>query len=476
MKGVRRRFAMALTGTLALTLAPWPLNETPLATAPAAATPACSSFDAPLRDRLNPSTRAQLLTANTVTDQRFAAGGFTANRGTIASAAQSSRPGLSPVRRLYRSSSKDYFYTLDRAELVRATSLGYRDQGTAFFASRTGGGCLIPMFGYVRSGVHRFSTLPGERRLLSDTGWRAEGIRFYVGPAATDPAFTLGVLPDTQQEVLRGSDRRFLNRTQWLVGHRRSIDLRYALHTGDVVNWDTPDHVQFQRAAAALQPLTTAGVPYSLSLGNHDTAAVCRGGSACNTSATKTLVRQTTVFNRYLSSGTGRLQGRFETGKVDNTFSTFEAGGAHWLVLNLELWPRVEAVRWAQRVVAAHPRHNVVIATHSYLTADGRIYGRREYGAVSPQYLFDHLVRVYPNVRMVLSGHVGKAAARVDRGRHGNRIVSLMLTVHDNRTNPLRLVEVNTTAGTLNTWVYAPYTNTKYPVLSKAYAGLRWIR
>lgn len=80
-----------------------------------------------------------------------------------------------------------------------------------------------------------------------------------------------------------------------------------------------------------------------------------------------------------------------------------------WLVLTLELWPRVEAVQWARGVVAAHPRHNVIINTHAYLTADGSIAQNSDYGVSSPQYLYDNLVKVYPNIKMVFSGHVGQA-------------------------------------------------------------------
>jgi hypothetical protein len=69
---------------------------------------------------------------------------------------------------------------------------------------------------------------------------------------------------------------------------------------------------------------------------------------------------------------------------------------------------------------------------------------------------------------------VGRSAARVDTGANGNRIVSLLLAMHDNRTNPVRLVEINTAADTLNTWIHAPDTRTKYPAYSRSFGGLSW--
>jgi len=59
----------------------------------------------------------------------------------------------------------------------------------------------------------------------------------------------------------------------------------------------------------------------------------------------------------------------------------------------------------------------------------------------------------------VLSGHVGGAAGRVDTGVHGNKIYSFQTTIHSETTNPVRLFTVDTKAGTIKTWIYAPHTN-----------------
>ena len=42
-------------------------------------------------------------------------------------------------------------------------------------------------------------------------------------------------------------------------------------------------------------------------------------------------------------------------------------------MLNLELWPRHPVISWAREVIAAHPNHNVIIVTHSYLNGGGGI-------------------------------------------------------------------------------------------------------
>ncbi|MBM0231276.1 metallophosphoesterase [Micromonospora sp. STR1_7] len=296
-------------------------------------------------------------------------------------------------------------------------------------------------------------------------------------PGATDTKFSIAVLPDTQQEVLDSTDSRFRNRTDWLVQNRSTLDLRFVTHSGDVVNWDTPDHSQYVIARDAMRPIETAGIPYSLAIGNHDTQATGVGGSARDPAHTRELVRDTTVFNRYFTAGQfGAVKGQFESGKVDNSYSTFEAGGVQWMVLTLELWPRVEAVTWARSVVAAHPRHNVIVVTHDFIDGNGAIEQSASYGATSPQYLFDNLIKQYANIRFVFSGHVGVAANRVDTGVNGNKIYTFLQTFHSNTTNPVRLVEIDTAANSLRTWIHAPYTNQSFGEYDRSFTGIGVVR
>ena len=64
----------------------------------------------------------------------------------------------------------------------------------------------------------------------------------------------------------------------------------------------------------------------------------------------------------------------------------------------------------------------------------------------------------YPNIKIVLSGHVGGAASRVDTGNNGNKILSLLQCFHSRTTNPVRLLKISVSKGTVASSVYAPYT------------------
>jgi hypothetical protein len=234
----------------------------------------------------------------------------------------------------------------------------------------------------------------------------------------------------------------------------------------------------YDNAGREMKVLEDAALPWASALGNHDTYAVGpTGGSARPGVVTAQAVRDTTTYNTYFPvSRFGNITETFEPGKVDNAYRVFAAGGKRWLILNLELWPRTAAITWAKNVVATHPDHNVIVLTHSYLTGSGTIEQTNGgYGATSPQYLFDNLVKLYPNVKLVLSGHVNTSAVRTDTGVGGNKIVSILSCFHSTSTNQVRFLEIDTVNGTVSTDVYAPATLTAYPQYTASVTGLQFV-
>lgn len=451
----------------------------------AGAAPDCTALTAPVYFRVNPSSTASLLTRSA--QEAINAGnvyGFTDDRGVPFQAAAAPAAGLVGVHRLYKGSTGDFVWIANPAEIAGAVAnYGYVDQGINFHASSSSASCVQPVYRYRKGTKHRPAVTQAERDALVAAGWVQETISFYaaVGAPAVDPTFTIAMMPDTQQEVRPSlprnlNDTRFRGRAQWLADNRESLDLRFVGHTGDVVNWGERDEYQYQVVSDGLQPLEQAGIPFSMSIGNHDTRAVCAGGSACPGESASANVRLSPLFNQYFGNRFIDLAGRYETGKVDNQYSVFDAGGVHWMVLTLELWARTPVIEWARQVVAAHPDYNVIVTTHAYLNSDGSIStSNGGYGANSPLYLFDHLIKVYPNIRMVFSGHVGIAASREDTGVNGNKIASFMQTFHSNTTNPVRLVEIDTAANTAVTHIYAPQTDTHYPEYDKTVGGMDYV-
>ena len=295
-----------------------------------------------------------------------------------------------------------------------------------------------------------------------------------------DGIFSIAVIPDTQQEVVvqnAVNNKHFLNRTEWLVDNKKALDLRCVIHTGDIVNWGNEVPEQFEIAAEALEVLAEDNIPTVLCLGNHDTAAVGVGGSAADPANTRTRVRDTDSFNKYFSLDTYDYLVPYIEDKIDNSYLRFEACGTKWLVIGLELWPRDDVISWAEREITARPDHNVIIATHAYLNHDGSIQQNNGgYGANSPQYLYDTLIKKYENIKFVFSGHTGSSYVRTDTGVNGNKIVSLLGCFHSNEKNPVKIVNIDVENGKIDGCVFSPIDTDRWEQFDFEVDGLEFIK
>lgn len=281
-------------------------------------------------------------------------------------------------------------------------------------------------------------------------------------PNLPGETFTLAIIPDTQQEVTlqNALDKDlFINRTKWIADNAKKLNIKAVIHTGDVVNWGNEEPDQFKIAARAIKVLTDKGLPVSIAPGNHDTAAVGVGGSAADPQNTWIRVRDTIEFNKAFPVSQFKGFTPFEEGKLDNGYYIIKAGGLDWLIMNLELWPRDEVLYWANEVVADHPYHNVIVATHSYLTADGQLYQRSEYGKNSPQKMYDYFIGQHENIKLVFSGHTGAANYREDYGVYGNKIGCFLGCYHSNEYNPMQLMTVDPKDDSVTITTYVPITD-----------------
>ncbi|GAA4316904.1 metallophosphoesterase [Compostibacter hankyongensis] len=272
--------------------------------------------------------------------------------------------------------------------------------------------------------------------------------------------FTIPVFPDTQTEISKDPEMLF-SQVNWIKEHKDSLHIPIALHVGDVVDFN--NHSQWEYASEAFDILDEAGVPYAITVGNHDTHAIgLHSGSAAPGNVNANL-RNTDKFNSYFPIYRFKKQrGRFEENKSDNAYYTFRAGGLDWLVLTLEFTSRRDPINWADEVVASHPSFNVIIVTHYFLNPDGSIGQRNAgYGNLSPQEINDFLVKKYPNILMVLSGHVDGSAWHVEKGDKGNNVYEILQDFQGKKYGMgggyLRLLEIDTQAKSISAKIYSPY-------------------
>ena len=262
------------------------------------------------------------------------------------------------------------------------------------------------------------------------------------GQTASDPDFTIIVLPDTQyySATYPGT---FTAQTNWIVANKAALNIQGVIGVGDIVNGGG-SLTQWQNADTSVKVLE-GKVPYVLPIGNHD----------YNSNDPPNRTSSATNFNKYF--GPARYQnsfsgwrGSYPSGSNENFYSVWTINGKQYLIMSLEFYPRKGAVDWASGVIAANQDKEVILTMHSYEYFDNTRVAlcdkyNAEYYGMGADYdgedLFYGLVKKYKNVNLVLSGHIvtgvsgqGAAGHRSDMGANGN-LVNQVMANYQNMTN-----------------------------------------
>ena len=97
------------------------------------------------------------------------------------------------------------------------------------------------------------------------------------------------ILPDTQQYTDNDLPM-FPAQTGWIAGNKEALNIQFVLHVGDIVNSNAIE--EWKWASLSYQALDEAGIPYALTVGNHDLGPLSSAGD-----------RNTILFNTYFGSG-----------------------------------------------------------------------------------------------------------------------------------------------------------------------------
>jgi len=289
---------------------------------------------------------------------------------------------------------------------------------------------------------------------------------FLFSGCAGKKSFQLVLLPDTQiySEKFPGI---FKAQTEWIAENADSI--AFVLHQGDITNRNIDE--QWQNAVEALEILD-GKVPFTFVPGNHDIGDLGKADT-----------RNSELFNKYMPyekySKADGFGGAFERGKMDNTWHTFKAGGMKWLILSLEFGPGNKVLDWAGEVIEQHPSHKVIINTHAYMYSDNtRMSLEREHSWVPQKYglgkltgedavndgemMWEKLVSQYPNIMMVVSGHVlhSGVGTLVSTGKNGNKVYQMLANYQvgvKGGNGFLRIVSIDPAKQKISVKTYSPY-------------------
>jgi len=247
-----------------------------------------------------------------------------------------------------------------------------------------------------------------------------------------DSGFCIAVLPDTQYL----SAAQFLALGQWIVDNAAALSIEAVIHVGDVVETYN-NAAQWAGADAAFDLLDTAGIPYLVTIGNHDYEG---SGYAC------TAPRDSTWYNNYITqaryTANGWWNGAFyDVADSENAYFTITVGGQDYILLGIEFGPRAAVLAWADGIIAANPGDDVILFTHCYLESGGDLQdGASPYrpglfcqcgGDYNDGDDIWNTIKVRDNVIVVACGHMlDDGAARRVTDSDGGTSVAQMLSGH----------------------------------------------
>lgn len=220
--------------------------------------------------------------------------------------------------------------------------------------------------------------------------------------------FTFIALTDThtRSEV---ENNRLADQVEWIIENKDIRNIKFVIHSGDFASRfiDGIDgHLPYlQLASEHMNLLTLSGIPNLVSIANHD----------YNNENYYTYgpLRESTNYNEAFPLSNYEDETWFggSTGSMESSYGFFSTREADFLVMGIEYCPTIETIEWAHKILSQHEDKKVILFTHSYfrffengLIQDGD-YSDCWKGYLAPQDVYDDLIKHYPNIFLVTSGH-----------------------------------------------------------------------
>jgi hypothetical protein len=299
------------------------------------------------------------------------------------------------------------------------------------------------------NGASGVSTSPVLSVHVSDPEADALTVKFYGRQKTLSfgPMFTYVVLPDTQFYTTSSSGATIFNaQTQWIVDNRSTQNIPFVSHLGDITEdgdkdtdeseWIIADNAMSKLEMGTADP--SDDVPFGVIPGNRDA------------------INGLTLYEKYF--GIARFIGRpyfggYYGSNNTNNYSLFSASGLDFIVLNLncaDSTPSSAVLAWAGGLLQGNPNRRGIVTCH-YIVGSGNpgtfsAAGRAIYAAL----------KIYPNLFLMLGGHIGNEAMRQDI-YNGSTVYSLLQDYQNIGKGWLRYFEFHPSTSEIHVRTYSPY-------------------
>ena len=286
------------------------------------------------------------------------------------------------------------------------------------------------LFAYNYSASSDGNTHPEYLTDLSSNGNNAIIPVYFIGDTVSsnfDAAYSFAVVGDTQSISYYYPEKMSVI-YDWIVDNIENKNIKFVMGLGDITEKNAD--AEWTVAKQTVGKLH-GKVPYSVAVGNHDTAE-----------------KLTNTFDEL--GYRDIISGSFGSG-LENTYQYLTVGEVDYIIFALDCGASDEVLAWAGEIIAAHPKHNVIITTHAYLNKDGTkldssdIYSVSNYGYSNDgSDIWDKLVSKYENIVLVLSGHISNDEIVMSKsiGENGNTVTGMLIDPQavDAMLFPTRLV------------------------------------
>ncbi len=217
--------------------------------------------------------------------------------------------------------------------------------------------------------------------IASAPGFLLSTIRQPASIPVADPDFSIVLFPDTQYYTGQNS-YVFRDQANWVVANQAALNIKMVVGLGDIVDsggypvdksgnmsgscaaapsptWQT----QWQQAQAAINILTSHGIYYQPTIGNHD----------YDCQADRPQPRGTTNYFHYFSPPVVNPTAYIldsSGNRTPNFYKIMKIGSTNYMILSLELFPQNSSLAAANNLISNFSGP-VIVVTHAYLSNDG---------------------------------------------------------------------------------------------------------
>lgn len=269
---------------------------------------------------------------------------------------------------------------------------------------------------------------------------------FLYNEDGEEDYWSIMFIPDIQNltQTVHGYDQVWYKMADWIVENLESENVKHIIGAGDST-WDNLDG-DYAIAREGFDKFTNL-VSWSNMVGNHEYNWAVDGRDSTR--------YQQYFGNEYIAStaASGSYVGCFDDPAglttTENSYYRFSVNGVKWMVLQLEYFPRLSVLEWAEGIARNYPEDNIILTTHGYIDGNGDyitsgnpqgINGGNgsdgaDYLGTTTEPIWNTYLKDCKNIKVILCGHstngTGAIVEKYETNTNGDKVPVLMINSQD---------------------------------------------